>query len=337
MSIGSLSIKDPQPEASQDFCVYLHRRSTDGRVFYVGKGTRKRANFFHDRNQYWQKTAKKHGVEVEIVFDGLCESDAFEEERNVIAELRYFGEPLTNMTDGGEGSTGYKFSEEVVSARRELMTRKNPMHDPAIKAKSILNNYTPERRAELSDRLKRNNPMNDVDIRAKVSATQQKRLSDPDVKAKHGSTMRKVWASQDLRDRLSETQSERLKDPKNKQMQRDITTQLWNDAAFREKTTSAMKKAWSKPELKKKKSDAMKKVFANPEFRAKAQKARAIIKNQVQCSNGMVFDGAGDATRWLASVRGEGKTIRTSAIHAVCRNERSIAYGFGWKYTRHEA
>lgn len=56
-----------------DFYVYLHRRATDGRVFYVGKGVSTRAWRKDKRNQHWKNIVKKHGYIVEIVQDGMQE------------------------------------------------------------------------------------------------------------------------------------------------------------------------------------------------------------------------------------------------------------------------
>jgi CTP:phosphocholine cytidylyltransferase-like protein len=88
------------------FYVYLHRRLTDNKVFYVGKGHAKRAWIRSNRNRYWNNVVEKHGYSVEIVFENLTEDDAFKIEKDTILEMRYFGFPLVNMTDGGEGSWG---------------------------------------------------------------------------------------------------------------------------------------------------------------------------------------------------------------------------------------
>ena len=82
-------------------------------MFYVGKGYGKRAWKTAGRNERWTRTYKKHGMIVEIVFDSLTEQEAFQCEKDTILEFQYFGAELCNMTSGGEGSTGYKFSEQA--------------------------------------------------------------------------------------------------------------------------------------------------------------------------------------------------------------------------------
>lgn len=113
------------------FYVYLHRRKTDNKVFYVGKGKGTRAWHFHNRNKYWHNVKDKHGIEVEIVFDNLTEEESLTIEKDTILEFTYFGYPLTNLTSGGEspvfskeslikmsiGSTGRKHSKESVEKR----------------------------------------------------------------------------------------------------------------------------------------------------------------------------------------------------------------------------
>lgn len=113
------------------FYVYLHRRATDNKVFYVGKGCGRRAWTQHNRSTYWKNVANKHGLVVEIVFDNLSEEDAFQCEIDAILEFKYMGEPLVNLTKGGPGSSvrGRKASDE--SKTKMSLARKN-------KPKSIL-------------------------------------------------------------------------------------------------------------------------------------------------------------------------------------------------------
>jgi hypothetical protein len=94
--------------------VYVHRRLTDNKPFYVGKGSGNRAWQFigKQRNTYWHNVKNKHGIQVEIVFDDLTEIEAFQCEKDTIIEFNYFGYCLTNMTSGGEGSSGLNFTDQ---------------------------------------------------------------------------------------------------------------------------------------------------------------------------------------------------------------------------------
>jgi hypothetical protein len=95
----------------------LHRRKTDNKVFYVGKGKNRRAWCTDKRNKHWNNVVDKHGFNVDIVFEGLSEQEAFQIEKDTILEMKYFGCDLTNMTDGGEGSSGFKQNPQMVRER----------------------------------------------------------------------------------------------------------------------------------------------------------------------------------------------------------------------------
>lgn len=114
-----------------DFYVYVHRRRSDTRVFYVGKGRAKRAWEKNRKNSHWQSVVKKHGLCVEIVQSGMQEWWAFELERELIA---FYGrDNLCNFTDGGEGSSGYVQSEQTKI--KKTIAQKNAFSSLESKAK----------------------------------------------------------------------------------------------------------------------------------------------------------------------------------------------------------
>lgn len=85
------------------FYVYLHRKNSDGSIFYVGKGSVRRAWDTWGRNSYWNRVAEKHGVTVEIVKDGMSCDCAMTLEKIIIYSIRKSGAKISNITDGGEG------------------------------------------------------------------------------------------------------------------------------------------------------------------------------------------------------------------------------------------
>ena len=86
-----------------DFYVYIHLRADSGLPFYIGKGRRRRAWCASDRGAYWKRIARRHGVIVEILHEGLVEEAAFQKEKEEIAWARqYFN--MINVCDGGEGA-----------------------------------------------------------------------------------------------------------------------------------------------------------------------------------------------------------------------------------------
>jgi hypothetical protein len=122
-------------KAYQDYKVYVHQKATTGEIFYVGKGRRWRENQKSNRNQHWQKVVAKHGLVVHVVASNLTNEEACTFERLLIQKLGY--DTLVNYTIGGEGSEGYKHTEEALNKMRNRQ-------------------YTDETRQKMSDAKKRN-------------------------------------------------------------------------------------------------------------------------------------------------------------------------------------
>lgn len=99
--------------AEARFYVYVHRQADTGKVFYVGKGSGKRAWSKQFRPTFWHRVKNAHGLIVEEVAYFWDESAAFDYERALIAECKAHGLRLTNCTDGGEGPSGAVRSEET--------------------------------------------------------------------------------------------------------------------------------------------------------------------------------------------------------------------------------
>lgn len=181
------------------FYTYLHVRADDGLVFYVGKGQGKRASSYDGRNAHWHRTEKKHGIIVRIVAHWIDERDAFEHERQLIAEYRAAGHPLCNKTDGGDGISGYRHKPET---RAKWANRTNsPEHRAAIRAANTGIVRSPEFRAKISAALI-GRPVS-AETRAKISAAHKGRKLTEEARAK-------ISASLAGR-RLSEAEKERLR------------------------------------------------------------------------------------------------------------------------------
>jgi hypothetical protein len=166
------------------FYTYIHRRADDGLVFYVGKGRGNRARATRGRNEHWRRTVAKHGLTVEIVGRWAEESDAFDHERELIARYRVDGCPLCNKTDGGEGLSGYRFSEESRAKIRASHVGMKP--SPEVCAKISAANKGRKRsdefRAKVSAGLK-GRPVS-AETREKIAAAQRGREVSPERRAK---------------------------------------------------------------------------------------------------------------------------------------------------------
>mgnify|MGYP003349371684 CR=1 FL=1 len=90
------------------FYVYQHRTKDSNEIFYVGKGKGNRCNTSKGRNRYWHRIVNKHGgYVVEKIAENLDEQMAFQIEMETIEKYKMQGILLTNMTNGGEGTSGF--------------------------------------------------------------------------------------------------------------------------------------------------------------------------------------------------------------------------------------
>lgn len=150
-----------------NFYVYVHTRNDTGEVFYVGKGSGRRA-FVRgrtERSQYWTRIAAKHGFTALILERFQNEDDAFCMERYLIASYNALCKSLVNHTLGGEGTSG-PCSEEK---RLKLLGKKRS-------AESIQR----MRDAQLAVRANENSRrQHTAETKAKMAASANKRFSNP--------------------------------------------------------------------------------------------------------------------------------------------------------------
>ncbi len=89
-----------RPGSSGNKVVYLHRRGSDGSVFYVGMGVPKRPKVKGKRNSYWWNVVEKNGYDIEVIYKNQSKEMADWIEEALIATLP----DLTNVLPGGECS-----------------------------------------------------------------------------------------------------------------------------------------------------------------------------------------------------------------------------------------
>lgn len=150
------------------FYVYEHTRNDTGNVFYVGKGHAKRAFSRHNRSKYWNSiVAKSAGFSACILVDGVDEELAFLVEMERIDQLRKLGTKLCNLTDGGDGQSGYRHTIES----REKMSK-------SFKGRGKGIPKSPELKAKLSAALKgrKLTYIRSEETRRRMSDAQKKKL-----------------------------------------------------------------------------------------------------------------------------------------------------------------
>ncbi len=105
--------------------IYFHKRADDGVVFYVGIGIGRRAYRESNRSQFWKRIVEKHGYNIEFPHKDLTQDEAKQLEIHYISAFGRLDRgtgTLCNMTDGGDGRTGYKCTDETKEKMRKAST-----------------------------------------------------------------------------------------------------------------------------------------------------------------------------------------------------------------------
>jgi len=115
------------------YYVYQHRRKDTNAVFYIGKGKGYRCNQTTGRNAYWHRVVDKHGFTVEKILTDLDEEFALLAELELIDQYKKLNLPLANLSEGGQGTSGYKFTPEQI--KNLAAAHVGHKHSPETKAK----------------------------------------------------------------------------------------------------------------------------------------------------------------------------------------------------------
>ncbi len=287
-----------------EFYVYQHRRIDTGEVFYIGKGSGKRAWKKSSRTEWWKRiVAKAGGRTVEIVFRCSDEQEAFNKEAELIAGCGFL--KLCNMRGGGEG--GYSQTEEMKEMARKRMTGR------------IVSDATREKmRAASTGR--RHGEETKAKIRAANIGKKRSPLSDAAKKALSDSRKGKVRSPEHCR-----AISEAKKGVKTGRKMDETTRAALLAANLGRKVTN---------ESRRKMSESSKGKRHTPETVEKMtainRKNNAERRKPILCSNGMLFGHSSEAELWL---RDSGKpTASRTNIVSCCTGRLKTAYGFTWRY-----
>jgi hypothetical protein len=105
------------------YYTYGHYKADSKELFYIGKGKDGRFCEKDSRSSYWHNIVNKHGYSAEIFAEWESEKDAFIHEKFLIDCFRDLTN-LCNLTNGGEGCSGYVWTDEQ-KAKLKLRAHSN--------------------------------------------------------------------------------------------------------------------------------------------------------------------------------------------------------------------
>lgn len=122
---------------NNNWYVYKHIREDKNEPFYIGIGSTnnfQRAYKKSKRNDIWQNIVNKTEYSVKIIYEGLTEEEAKKIEIELISKYGKIKEGgiLSNITNGGDGTSGLKHSEETKRIIKEK--RKNQVFSDETKS-----------------------------------------------------------------------------------------------------------------------------------------------------------------------------------------------------------
>lgn len=132
--------------------IYIHIKPDTDEVFYVGKGKGDRYKRKSSRNKWWNNTVNKYGFESVKIEEGLSCKESSELEIYWISQFKAWGFNLTNITNGGEGMSGYKYDMGIYNKkiRPFILGRKQSEEEKDTRSVSAKENY---KNKELRDRI----------------------------------------------------------------------------------------------------------------------------------------------------------------------------------------
>jgi hypothetical protein len=288
--------------------VYLDPRPGKGlQPIYVGKGTvdLDRASDHWERkcvNKFFQRVLDKirvAGLVPQITIAAYMENEeeAFSMERDLIAQygrrdLRTGS--LCNLTDGGQGTAGRKWTDEqrqrffssltpewksmVSQIRKDLW--QNPEYrkkqverihknaaDPAHRAKlrqAIIKAQTEQVRNKISVAMRTN--WESEGYRAKQATSRAEAHARPEEKVRKSKASKKVWTEHGDKIRLA---IKTAKSTPERKAEASRKSRQYYESEEARKKAGEYSKAYNTPEVRAAKAELLKQRWADPEFRAK--------------------------------------------------------------------
>jgi hypothetical protein len=225
--------------------IYGHYTTDTDKLFYIGKGTGRRAWSNRGRNPYWKRTADKHGLSVKILHDHLSDEDAYILEAQLIAEERTNPDTiLTNILEGGEGITSE--ASKLFAQRRSQDPTWRHNHKEGMKRMA----QDPEWRRKNKERMEkmRDNPV----YREKMKALGLKHSQDPAFRKRMKEQGIKNSQNPEWRQKITEANIRRSQDPAWRQTVSTIIKKKYEDPTFANKITEINRRLAQDPEWQRK-------------------------------------------------------------------------------------
>lgn len=287
------------------FYTYLHYRNDTGQVFYVGKGCGRRSHSKSDRNNHWRNVATKCGYSVELAARWDTAPEALQHEIFLIEMFRELGHPLVNMTNGGDGSSGFKPGPETI-AKKSIVMKEHWGDAAARSARMIV--------------------LSSEETRSKMSASAKMRFKNPDQLSA-----------------ITEINRSRARDPARRSAASVSMRAIWSDDEYRQKTSAKMRATRGSPEGKKSMSETAKKIWMDPvhaekmraihdseSFRSRMREVAAINNRKTSKPVECVNTGARYPST-LAAAKATG--VAQGSISAACRGKTKTAGGMSFRFT----
>jgi len=134
---------------------YAHIRLDTNSIFYIGKGSKRRAWSRESRNEYWHRIAKKHQYAVKILSYWNSAEDALDHEKFLIQCLKDVGVNLCNQTDGGDGLFNPSHEIRAKMSKNISLAHSKPETKKKMSESAILKFTNSSEREKVSDGLKR--------------------------------------------------------------------------------------------------------------------------------------------------------------------------------------
>ena len=161
------------------FYTYAHY-TPQGRLFYIGKGQGERAFSFYKRGSHWNNVVLKYGKpEAQILAHWKSEKEALDHEVLLIDCFRSMGHKLCNKTNGGEGTSGYRHTDEQRENNRQARLGKPTWN------KGIACREDTKKRISISKLGKAGLPMSE-EAKLKISLSNKGRKHSEETKRKCG-------------------------------------------------------------------------------------------------------------------------------------------------------